>query len=77
MPASRHRVPPRHDACAARSLSIHGYTLLAGQAAGLCLRAAKPGTSDIFRGFMVSLYVKGKENGHVQAYSPNGAMGLK
>ena len=26
---------------------------------------------------MVSLYVKGKENGHVQAYAPNGAMGLK
>ena len=35
------------------------------------------GTADIFRGFMVSLYVKGKENGHVQAYAPNGAMGLK
>ena len=26
---------------------------------------------------MVSLYVKGKENGHVQAYAPTGAMGLK
>ncbi|WP_303222936.1 hypothetical protein [uncultured Prevotella sp.] len=26
---------------------------------------------------MVSLYVKGKENGHVQAYAPNGAMVLK
>ena len=26
---------------------------------------------------MVSLYVKGKENGHVQAYTPTGAMGLK
>ena len=25
-------------------------------------------------GFMVSLYVKGKENGHVQAYAPTGAM---
>ena len=35
------------------------------------------GTADIFRGFMVSLYVKGKENGHVQAYAPTGAMGLK
>ena len=23
---------------------------------------------------MVSLYVKGKENGHVQAYAPTGAM---
>ena len=32
---------------------------------------------DIVRGFMVSLYVKGKENGHVQAYAPTGAMGLK
>ena len=31
------------------------------------------GTADIFRGFMVSLYVKGKENGHVQAYAPTGA----
>ena len=31
----------------------------------------------IFRGFMGSLYVKGKENGHVQAYAPTGAMGLK
>ena len=28
------------------------------------------GTADIFRGIMVSLYVKGKENGHVQAYAP-------
>ena len=28
-------------------------------------------------GFMVSLYVKGKENGHVQAYAPTGAMVLK
>ena len=37
----------------------------------------KSGTADIFRGFMVSLYVKGKENGHVQAYAPTGAMGLK
>ena len=36
-----------------------------------------PGTADIFRGIMVSLYVKGKENGHVQAYAPTGAMGLK
>ena len=35
------------------------------------------GTADIFRGFMVSLYVKGKENGHVQTYAPTGAMGLK
>ena len=35
------------------------------------------GTADIFRGFMVSLYGKGKENGHVQAYAPTGAMGLK
>ena len=35
------------------------------------------GTADIFRGSMVSLYVKGKENGHVQAYAPTGAMGLK
>ena len=26
---------------------------------------------------MVSLYVQGKENGHVQAYAPTGAMGLK
>ncbi|MDD6953855.1 MAG: hypothetical protein PUI88_07250 [Prevotella sp.] len=26
---------------------------------------------------MVSLYIKGKENGHVQAYAPTGAMGLK
>ena len=26
---------------------------------------------------MASLYVKGKENGHVQAYAPTGAMGLK
>ena len=31
----------------------------------------------IFRGFMGSLYVKGKENGHVQAYAPIGAMVLK
>ena len=31
------------------------------------------GTADIFRGFMVSLYEKGKENGHVQAYAPTGA----
>ena len=37
----------------------------------------KDGTADIFRGIMVSLYVKGKENGHVQAYAPTGAMGLK
>ena len=35
------------------------------------------GTADIFRGIMVSLYVKGKENGHVQTYAPIGAMGLK
>ena len=35
------------------------------------------GAADIFRGIMVSLYVKGKENGHVQAYAPIGAMGLK
>ena len=35
------------------------------------------GTADIFRGIMVSLYVKGKENGHVQAYAPTGAMVLK
>ena len=34
-------------------------------------------TADIFRGIMVSLYVKGKENGHVQAYAPTGAMVLK
>ena len=37
----------------------------------------KEGTADIFRGIMVSLYVKGKENGHVQAYAPTGAMVLK
>ena len=37
----------------------------------------KLGPADIFRGIMVSLYVKGKENGHVQAYAPTGAMGLK
>ena len=37
----------------------------------------KLGTADIFRGIMVSLYVKGKENGHVQAYAPTGAMVLK
>ena len=30
------------------------------------------GTADIFRGIMVSLYVKGKENGHVQVYAPTG-----
>ena len=35
------------------------------------------GTADIFRGIMVSLYVKGKENGHVQAYAPTGAMERK
>ena len=35
------------------------------------------GTADIFRGFMIGLYVKGKENGHVQAYAPTRAMGLK
>ena len=35
------------------------------------------GAADIFRGIMVSLYVKGKENGHIQAYAPTGAMGLK
>ena len=40
-------------------------------------RYKKIGTEDIFRGFMVSLYVKGKENGHAQAYSPTGAMVLK
>ena len=34
------------------------------------------GTADIFRGFMVSLYVKGKENGHVQAYAPTGGCTL-
>ena len=39
--------------------------------------SAYSGTADIFRGFMVSLYVKGKENGHVQAYAPTGAMVLK
>ncbi|MCI6101935.1 MAG: hypothetical protein MR709_02670, partial [Bacteroidales bacterium] len=33
--------------------------------------------ADIFRGIMVSLYVKEKENGHVKAYAPTGAMGLK
>ena len=33
--------------------------------------------SGFFPWFMVSLYVKGKENGHVQAYAPTGAMGLK
>ncbi|MDY4951768.1 MAG: hypothetical protein SO098_04755 [Prevotella sp.] len=38
---------------------------------------SKFGTADIFPGFMVSLYVKGKENGHVQAYAPTGAVGLK
>ena len=32
----------------------------------------KLGPADIFRGIMVSLYVKGKENGHVQAYAPTG-----
>ena len=37
----------------------------------------KNGTADIFRGIMVSLYVKEKENGHVQAYAPTGAMVLK
>ena len=37
----------------------------------------KLGPADIFRGIMVSLYVKGKENGHVQAYAPTGAMVLK
>ena len=35
------------------------------------------GKADIIRGFMVSLYVKGKENGHVQAYAPTGAVVLK
>ena len=35
------------------------------------------GTADIFRGIMVSLYVMGKENGHVQAYAPTGAMVLE
>ena len=35
------------------------------------------GTEDIFRGFMVSLYVKGKQNGHVKAFTPTGAMVLK
>ena len=35
------------------------------------------GTEDIFRGIMVSLYVKGKENGHVQAHAPPGAIVLK
>ena len=39
--------------------------------------AEDDGTADIFRGIMVSLYEKGKENGHVQAYAPTGAMGLK
>ena len=34
------------------------------------------GTADIFRGIMVSLYVKEKENGHVQAYAPTGALSL-
>ena len=34
-------------------------------------------TANIFCGFMVSLYGKGKENGHTQAYAPNEAMGLK
>ena len=38
---------------------------------------AQHGTADIFRGIMVSLYVKGKENGHGQAYAPTGAMVLK
>ena len=37
----------------------------------------KLGPADIFRGIMVSLYVKGKENGHVQAYAPTGAMERK
>ena len=41
------------------------------------LKSSFLGTADIFRGIMVSLYVKGKENGHVQAYAPTGAMGLK
>ena len=55
------------------------------------LRAARPmaldvlrpidaeddGAAAIFRGIMVSLYEKGKENGHVQAYAPTGAMVLK
>ena len=27
------------------------------------------GTADIFRGIMVSLYVKGKENGHVISFA--------
>ena len=40
-------------------------------------KIGKIGTADIFRGIMVSLYVKGKENGHVQAYAPTGAMVLK
>ena len=39
--------------------------------------AEDDGTADIFRGIMVSLYEKGKENGHVQAYAPTGAMVLK
>ena len=53
------------------------------QRQGLCpltltqRKTSKTGTADIFRRFMVSLYVKGKENGHVQAYAPNGAMVLK
>ena len=40
-------------------------------------QGASFGTADIFRGIMVSLYVKGKENGHVQAYAHTGAMVLK
>ena len=39
--------------------------------------SGKNGTADIFRGIMVSLYVKEKENGPVQAYAPTGAMVLK
>ena len=33
-------------------------------------KSGNKSTADIFRGFMVSIYVKGKENGHVQAYAP-------
>jgi len=45
------------------------------QRQGLCpltltqRKTSKTGTADIFRRFMVSLYVKGKENGHVLAYA--------
>ena len=43
----------------------------------MTLAQRKTGTAEIFRGFMVSIYVMGKENGHVLAYTPIGAMVLK